>query len=191
MSKLVMITTVLLTLTILSTVSAKKSQPSAPVAAPAAAPVSGDLAPAASGPTAGNDCTTPLLNMTDCLGYVTQGSNLTVPDKNCCPELAGLIDSNVVCLCQLLGGNISKQYGISLDFGRALKLPAICKIDTPSVSLCSAVGYPVGAPASGPSGSTTPVAGSPEGLAASPSTGKDKGAAASSTAGSTYAIFGV
>ncbi|KAB5541773.1 hypothetical protein DKX38_014747 [Salix brachista] len=193
MSKLV-IGTLFLTLAIFSTMSAKTSGAPAPVAAPA--PVSGDLAPAAApGPTAVNECLEPLLNMSDCLAYVTQGSNLTVPDKNCCPELAGLIDSNPVCLCQLLGGDIAEQFGISLDEGRALKLPATCKIDTPSVALCAAVGYPVQAPASGP-GSAPPApkvhfslaAGTPAGLAASPSTGEKSDA--SSIAGSASAIFG-
>ncbi|KAI5577813.1 hypothetical protein POPTR_009G158100v4 [Populus trichocarpa] len=180
MSKLA-ITTIFLTLTIFSTVPAKTSGATAPVAAPA--PVSGDLAPAAPGPTAVNECLTPLLNMSDCLGYVTQGSNLTVPDKNCCPELAGLIDSNIICLCQLLGGDIAEQFGISLDKGRALKLPATCKIDAPSATLCSAVGYPVQAPASGPSTGSTPQG-------PSPSTGDNKESVASSIAGSAYAIFG-
>ncbi|KAG5239305.1 xylogen protein [Salix suchowensis] len=185
MSKLV-IGAILLTLAIFSTMPAPTSGASAPVAAPA--PVSGDLAPAAApGPTAVNKCLEPLLNMSDCLAYVTQGSNLTVPDKNCCPELAGLIDSNVVCLCQLLGSDIAEQFGISLDVGRALKLPATCKIDTPSVALCAEVGYPVQAPASGP-GSAPPAAGTPAGLAASPSAGENS--EASSIAGSASAIFG-
>lgn len=193
MSKLV-IGAILLTLAIFSTMPATPSGASAPVAAPA--PVSGDLAPAAApGPTAVNKCLEPLLNMSDCLDYVTQGSNLTVPDKNCCPELAGLIDSNVACLCQLLGGDVAEQFGISLDVGRALKLPATCKIDTPPVAFCAAVGYPVQAPASGP-GSAPPAAGTPAGLAAgtpaglaaSPSAGEKS--EASSIAGSVSAIFG-
>ncbi|KAJ6671724.1 NON-SPECIFIC LIPID TRANSFER PROTEIN GPI-ANCHORED 2 [Salix viminalis] len=185
MSKLV-IGTILLTLAIFSAMPATTPGAPAPVAAPA--PVSGDLAPAAApGPTAVNECLEPLLNMSDCLEYVTQGSNLTVPDKNCCPELAGLIDSNVVCLCQLLGGGVAEQFGIALDVGRALKLPATCKIDTPSVALCAAVGYPVQAPASGP-GSAPPAAATPAGLAASPSAGEKSGA--STIAGSASAIFG-
>ncbi|KAF9676328.1 hypothetical protein SADUNF_Sadunf09G0127300 [Salix dunnii] len=169
MSKAV-IGTIFLTLAIFSTMPAKTSGAQAPVGAPA--PVSGGLAPAAApGPTAVNECIEPLLNMSDCLDYVTKGSNLTVPDKNCCPELAGLIDSKVVCLCQLLSGDIAEQFGISLDVGRALKLPATCKIDTPSVTLCAA-------------------AGTPAGLAASPSTGENKMSDASSIAGSACAIFG-
>ncbi|KAJ8446181.1 hypothetical protein Cgig2_015952 [Carnegiea gigantea] len=38
------------------------------------------------------DCMTLIYNMTDCLTYVEHGSNATKPDKNCCPELAGMLD---------------------------------------------------------------------------------------------------
>ncbi|KAJ6403159.1 hypothetical protein OIU84_015139 [Salix udensis] len=131
------ITTIILTLAVISAVPAKR----------AAAP-----APAAFGPAPGEDCITPLSNASDCLEYVTAGSNLTVPDKSCCPELAGLIESNIVCLCELLSGEIAEQLGLSIDLGRAVNLPAVCKIaNVPLATLCSAVGYPVAAPASGPS----------------------------------------
>ncbi|KAM2507923.1 hypothetical protein FF1_030130 [Malus domestica] len=43
----------------------------------------------ASAPTlATMDCYTSLLGLSDCLTYVEEGSNLTKPDKPCCPELA-------------------------------------------------------------------------------------------------------
>ncbi|XP_043725880.1 non-specific lipid transfer protein GPI-anchored 2-like [Telopea speciosissima] len=90
------------------------------------------------------DCTTALLNMSDCLTYVEVGSKLKNPDKACCPELAGLVDSNPICLCQLLGN--SSSFGIQLDTNRALGLPKACKITTPSVSLCAEIGIPIGAP---------------------------------------------
>ncbi|XP_011006326.1 PREDICTED: non-specific lipid transfer protein GPI-anchored 2-like isoform X2 [Populus euphratica] len=200
------ITTVILTLALISTVPANMAAAPAPAEAPAPVsglgsatpapveappPVSG-LGPAASGPAPGNDCITPVLNASDCLDYVTTGSNLTVPDKNCCPEIAGLIESNILCLCQLLSGDVAKQYGLSIDYGRAVKLPAVCKIaNVPSASLCSVVGYPVPAPASGPSTGLPPLvpaAESPGGLAASPSAGEND--AASSIAGSAFAVFG-
>ncbi|KAL2945601.1 Xylogen-like protein 11 [Bienertia sinuspersici] len=108
-------------------------------AAPAPAP-----GPGASTP----DCMTALYNMSDCLTYVEKGSNLTKPDKNCCPEIAGMLDSNPICLCQLLGK--SKDFGLELDMKRALKMPTACKLQAPDPSLCSAVGVPIGAPAGGP-----------------------------------------
>ncbi|KAI8525914.1 hypothetical protein RHMOL_Rhmol13G0267500 [Rhododendron molle] len=118
------------------------------------------------GPSAGQDCMTYLYNLTDCLTYVAEGSNLTAPDKGCCPELAGLVESHPVCLCQLLETNTSASLGI--NFQKALKLPSVCAVQTPSVSLCSAFGYPVGVPtpseAPSPPGGTSPSpeAGSPK-----------------------------
>lgn len=94
--------------------------------------------PMAEGPTSfppSDDCLNKLLNMSDCLSYVTEGSNLTAPEKPCCPELAGLVDSSPICLCQLLGK--SDTYGIKIDMARALKLPSVCSVSTPPVSLCS------------------------------------------------------
>ncbi|OVA03896.1 Twin-arginine translocation pathway [Macleaya cordata] len=90
------------------------------------------------------DCFTSILNMSDCLTYVEAGSNLTTPEKGCCPSLAGLVESTPICLCQFLGN--SSSYGIQIDVKRALNLPKVCRVDTPSVSLCAAFGVPVGVP---------------------------------------------
>ncbi|KAF2300055.1 hypothetical protein GH714_007731 [Hevea brasiliensis] len=110
------------------------------------------------------DCMTPVLNMSDCLTYVGQPSNVTVPDKNCCPELAGLIDGSPICLCQLLSNSsLTESYGIKIDI---------------------AMGYPVPGPISGPTPSE--VSTSP-GLASSPSSGNHNGA--SNIAGSAQAFI--
>lgn len=107
---------------------------------------------------AGSDCMTLIYNMSDCLTYVEQGSKVAKPDKNCCPELAGMLDTNPLCLCQLLGKN--KDFPVELDLKKALKLPSVCGVQTPDVSLCSAVGVPVGAvgapTAGGPTSSEGP-----------------------------------
>ncbi|WCJ41530.1 Bifunctional inhibitor/lipid-transfer protein/seed storage 2S albumin superfamily protein [Euphorbia peplus] len=156
-------------------------------------PVSTPLGPTAQGPAApGVDCLTPLANMTDCLSYVTEGSNSTAPDPNCCPELAGLVDSNPVCLCQLLSNSsLTSSFGIMIDLSRALKLPTVCRLSTPPVNTCAAIGYPIPPVAGptadmGPSGTLTPggVPGalSPGGLASNPSAGgNDSGALSIST----------
>ncbi|XP_058107615.1 non-specific lipid transfer protein GPI-anchored 2-like [Magnolia sinica] len=119
-----------------------------------------ELAPAP----AVEDCITPLLNLSDCLTYVESGSNVTKPSKGCCPGLEGLIGSSPKCLCQLLADpNITSSFGVQVDPSKALKLPTICKIDTP-VSLCALLGVPVGAPTTG-GGSTaasSPTAPPPE-----------------------------
>lgn len=132
-----------------------------------------------------DDCLTKVLNMSDCLSYVTEGSNVTVPDKPCCPELAGLVDSNPLCLCQLLGK--SDAYGIKIDVTRALKLPSVCGVTTPPVNLCSLAGVPIEAP-TGSQGPMSPGTQPPSGLAASPSNGNNDNAA-SGNAGSVLALL--
>ncbi|XP_010685511.2 non-specific lipid transfer protein GPI-anchored 2 [Beta vulgaris subsp. vulgaris] len=109
-----------------------------------------------------SDCMTLIYNMSDCLTYAEKGSKLTKPDKNCCPELAGMLDANPLCLCQLLGK--SKDFPVDLDLKKALKLPSACSLQTPDVSLCSAVGIPVGAPAGAPTSSEGPSSSSSAGM---------------------------
>jgi hypothetical protein len=77
-----------------------------------------------------------LLNMSDCLTFVEKGSTARLPEEPCCPELAGLVGSNPVCLCDLLAG-AAGSYGIAIDYHRALTLPGICRVSTPPVSTCT------------------------------------------------------
>lgn len=100
---------------------------------PAPAPAPGTETAAA--PTA--DCLANLLNMSDCVPYAEVGSNLTKPDKACCPELAGLVEGAPQCLCYLFDGKTAQQFGINVDMDRALKLPSVCSVATPPTSLCS------------------------------------------------------
>ncbi|KAL3530162.1 hypothetical protein ACH5RR_009484 [Cinchona calisaya] len=126
-----------------------------PIAAPAPAP--------------GVDCFTYLLNLTDCFTYVEAGSNLTKPDKGCCPELANLVDVQPICLCELIAN--PDQSPFPIDLKRAIGLPSVCKVQTPPLSACSAAGVPISsptaAPARSPSGLSTGIL-SPEGSASSP-----------------------
>ncbi|KAK4419701.1 Xylogen-like protein 11 [Sesamum alatum] len=101
------------------------------------------MSPTAAGPAP--DCFQYLINLSDCLTFVEAGSNLTKPDPGCCPELGNLVNTQPVCLCELLGQ--PGQVGISIDVNRALKLPSACNVTTPPVSLCAAIGIPVGVPA--------------------------------------------
>ncbi|KAF8703697.1 hypothetical protein HU200_031779 [Digitaria exilis] len=126
---------------------------------------------AAPGPAAGGGidqaCMNSLLNMSDCLTYVTQGSTARQPDAPCCPELAGMVGSNPICLCELLSG-AADSYGIAVDYGRALALPGICRVATPPVSTCTAMGYhvrvgPAAAPMAGAPSPMTGMAPSGEG----------------------------
>ncbi|XP_019439199.1 PREDICTED: xylogen-like protein 11 isoform X2 [Lupinus angustifolius] len=120
-------------------------------------------------------CFTVLVNMSSCLTFVEDGSNLTKPEKGCCPELAGLVDSNPICLCELLGK--PDFVGVKINFNKALNLPTLCHVSTPPVSTCSALGIPVPSPAS--EDSISPIVGSgPSSYEAAPksSPNKNKGA---------------
>ncbi|KAF7831549.1 xylogen-like protein 11 [Senna tora] len=146
----------------------------APSLSPAMAPADAGTSASAPGPAGpGSDCFTALTNMSDCLTYVEEGSKLKKPDKGCCPELAGLVDSNPICLCQLLSK--PSFAGVKLDLSKALKLPSVCSVTTPPVSTCAAIGIPVSLPPSAtPSGqpgssNLAPSMGSPEGSMNSPS----------------------
>ncbi|KAH9622654.1 hypothetical protein KSS87_022624 [Heliosperma pusillum] len=115
-----------------------------PIMSPAAAP--------GPGTTGIPDCMTLVYNMSDCLTYVEKGSTAMKPDKPCCPELAGMLDANPLCLCQLFG-NTSAMLPLELDINRALKLPKVCRLTTPPLSMCSLVlGIPIGAPMGAPVG---------------------------------------
>ncbi|KAM5584851.1 non-specific lipid transfer protein GPI-anchored 2 [Rosa sericea] len=137
-------------------------------------------------PEASTDCPSELLTLSDCLTYVEEGSNLTKPDKACCPELAALVSNSPVCLCYLLQKNSTSSYGIEIDLNKALELPSVCKVETPPTSDCALLGIPVEAPMA----SEGPTAGSelaPQGPSASPGNQTDHGA--STTAKSLMALF--
>ncbi|KAL6616267.1 hypothetical protein ACP70R_038537 [Stipagrostis hirtigluma subsp. patula] len=132
---------------------------------------------AAPGPAAGisPECMNSVLNMSDCLTYVTAGSTARQPDKPCCPEFAGLLESNPVCLCQLLAGG-AESYGVSVDYKRALALPGICRLTTPPVSACAAFGVPIPmglVPSAAPMAGMSPSSMGPE-VPANPPSGSAK-----------------
>ncbi|XP_073106891.1 non-specific lipid transfer protein GPI-anchored 11 isoform X2 [Elaeis guineensis] len=98
------------------------------------------------------DCTNALLNLSSCLTYVEEGSNLTRPKKGCCPGLAVLLATEPVCLCQLIGNYAS--FGIQIDTTKALMLPTVCRVHAPPASLCAVLGAPIASlsPTTGGSG---------------------------------------
>lgn len=104
--------------------------------APVGVPVQSPLAvpSSAPGPVGETDCTTALFGLSDCLGYVQEGSNATKPDPACCPELSGLLKNQPKCLCLLLGDTSS--FGIKIDINRAIKLPTECGLQVPDISAC-------------------------------------------------------
>ncbi|XP_062186603.1 non-specific lipid transfer protein GPI-anchored 2-like [Phragmites australis] len=128
---------------------------------------------AAPGPAPGisPECMNAVFNMSDCLTYVTAGSTARQPDKPCCPELAGLLESHPVCLCQLLAGG-AESYGVSVDYKRALALPGICRLNAPPVGACAVFGVPVPmgmVPSAAPMSGLSPSSNGPEVPANTPS----------------------
>lgn len=95
----------------------------------------GVAAPSAASPSP--DCFTVLAtNIFACLSFVEPGSNLSKPEKDCCPGLSGIVDNSPQCLCQLLVANTS-DFGFEINRTQALSLPSACKLSTPPLSLCS------------------------------------------------------
>ncbi|KAK1280981.1 hypothetical protein QJS04_geneDACA015121 [Acorus gramineus] len=121
----------------------------------------------AAAPAPGLDCTDALVNLSSCLTYVEEGSNLTRPEKGCCPGLAGLVANTPQCLCQLLSSG--EAFGLQIDRTKALALPTACRVDTPPISLCSVFGYPVPSPQMSPVMPPSPAGAAPVG--SSPSVG--------------------
>nr|XP_043620944.1 non-specific lipid transfer protein GPI-anchored 31-like [Erigeron canadensis] len=88
---------------------------------------SGAPAPAA-------DCSTVILNMADCLSFVTAGSTVVKPEGTCCSGLKSVLKTDAECLCEAFKN--SAQLGIQLNVTKAMSLPSACKVKAPSVSNC-------------------------------------------------------
>ncbi|KAL7590982.1 hypothetical protein Lser_V15G34231 [Lactuca serriola] len=80
------------------------------------------------------DCSTVILNMADCLSYVTAGSTVKTPEGTCCSGLKSVLKTDAQCLCEAFKN--SAQLGISLNVTKALALPTACNIKAPSVTNC-------------------------------------------------------
>lgn len=84
--------------------------------------------------TSSNSCTSELANLVPCLNYIT--GNESKPSSSCCTPLASVVQSQPLCLCLLLNGTFSSS-GLTINQTRALGLPGLCSINTPSTSLCN------------------------------------------------------
>ncbi|KVI10947.1 non-specific lipid-transfer protein-like protein At5g64080 [Cynara cardunculus var. scolymus] len=80
------------------------------------------------------DCSTVILNMADCLSYVTAGSTVKKPEGTCCSGLKTVLKTDAECLCEAFKN--SAQLGISLNVTKALDLPSACHINAPSATKC-------------------------------------------------------
>ncbi|KAG1347748.1 non-specific lipid transfer protein GPI-anchored 2 [Cocos nucifera] len=112
-------------------------------------------------------CTTVIVSLAPCLNYIT--GNSSTPSPSCCSQLASIVQSQPRCLCTVLNGGAS-SLGITINQTRALALPGACKVQTPPVSQCNAVGSgPAAAPAESPKAPTTPATPSTPSTPANPS----------------------
>ncbi|XP_058191906.1 non-specific lipid transfer protein GPI-anchored 31-like isoform X2 [Rhododendron vialii] len=96
-----------------------------------------------SAPPPAPDCSTVILNLVDCLSYVTSGSTVSKPEGTCCSGLKTVLKTNADCLCEAFKN--SAQLGVTLNVTKALDLPSACRVSAPSISNCVSVA-PGGAP---------------------------------------------
>ncbi|XP_073005868.1 non-specific lipid transfer protein GPI-anchored 15-like isoform X1 [Typha latifolia] len=109
-------------------------------------------------------CMTAIVSLSPCLNFIT--GNTSTPSSSCCSSLASVVQSQPQCLCAVLGGATS-SLGVTINNTRALELPAACKVQTPPVSKCNALG---GAPAASPTATPTPATPSTPSTPETPST---------------------
>uniref|UniRef100_A0A7N0VAK7 Bifunctional inhibitor/plant lipid transfer protein/seed storage helical domain-containing protein n=1 Tax=Kalanchoe fedtschenkoi TaxID=63787 RepID=A0A7N0VAK7_KALFE len=94
-----------------------------------------------------SSCTNVLISLTPCLSYIT--GNSSTASSNCCTQLANVVQSQPECLCQVLNGGASAIGLNNINQTLALTLPAVCNVQTPSISNCNSA-----TPADSPAGST-------------------------------------
>lgn len=86
------------------------------------------------GATAQTDCTNVLISLSPCLNYIT--GNSSTPSSGCCTQLASVVLSKPVCLCQVLSSGGS-SLGIQVNQTQAEALPGTCNVQTPPLSSCN------------------------------------------------------
>lgn len=85
------------------------------------------------------DCSMVVMNMVDCLSFVTSGSTVGKPEGSCCSGLKSVLKTNAECLCEAFKN--SAQFGVSLNVTKAMTLPTVCKISAPSVTNCGSKSF--------------------------------------------------
>ncbi|CAN4110594.1 unnamed protein product [Withania somnifera] len=115
-----------------------------------------------SAPAPAVDCNNLVLNLADCLSFVTNGSTQKKPEGTCCSGLKMVLKTDAECLCE--GFKNSAQLGVVLNVTKAMALPAACHVSAPSVSNCGLSADIGAAPA------LSPIAGSPTMSAVAPTT---------------------
>nr|CAD1822469.1 unnamed protein product [Ananas comosus var. bracteatus] len=88
------------------------------------------VAVSASAAAAASDCTGALMSMMPCLDYITD-LKAKAPLPSCCLEVGQVLDSQPLCLCHILNGDVSKLIGRPINTSRTLALPGLCNLSTP------------------------------------------------------------
>ncbi|KAL2922603.1 Non-specific lipid transfer protein GPI-anchored 2 [Bienertia sinuspersici] len=79
-------------------------------------------------------CPGALTSLTPCLSFST--GNSSAPSSSCCLELANMLQTAPVCLCNVLNGVGAEALGAFLNRTIARALPTSCNMQTPSISQC-------------------------------------------------------
>ncbi|XVF67182.1 hypothetical protein PTKIN_Ptkin10aG0099800 [Pterospermum kingtungense] len=81
------------------------------------------------------DCSSLILNMADCLSFVSSGSQASKPEGSCCSGLKTVLKADPKCLCEAFKSSAS--LGVTLNITKAMTLPAVCKVSAPSITGCA------------------------------------------------------
>ncbi|RVW69703.1 Non-specific lipid-transfer protein-like protein [Vitis vinifera] len=103
-----------------------------------------ESSPPQTSPSPAVDCSSLVLNMADCLSYVSNGSTASKPEGTCCTGLKTVLKADAECLCEAFKS--SAQYGVVLNVTKAIYLPTACRVSAPSVSNCGLSITPAGSP---------------------------------------------
>ncbi|PRQ20263.1 putative plant lipid transfer protein/Par allergen [Rosa chinensis] len=128
--------------------------------------VHGHSASSRGAPAPAVDCSSLILNMADCLSFVSNGSKAEKPEGSCCTGLKTVLKADAACLCEAFKS--SAQLGVVLNITKAMSLPAACKVSAPSATNCGLSVSPAGAPVAtlSPLSAPTSAAAAPESPAA-------------------------
>ncbi|KAM2373061.1 hypothetical protein ACFX1X_047721 [Malus domestica] len=73
-------------------------------------------------PASAVDCSSLILNMVDCLSFMSNGSTDTKPAETCCNSLKIVLKTDASCLCETFKS--SAQLGVILNITKGTSLPA-------------------------------------------------------------------
>ncbi|XP_008809325.2 non-specific lipid transfer protein GPI-anchored 11-like [Phoenix dactylifera] len=83
-------------------------------------------AASSSPPPSSVNCDSVVMDMMDCISYVSMGSKQSRPDEECCRGVSSVVNTSPTCLCAAL--QEAMNMGVDLDMKRAAALPAACSI---------------------------------------------------------------